>query len=258
MSNATKITAELRHDGQLLHVLLDDPKANILDSVMMNEMVAALDTHAVSPILKGIVFEGSGKHFSFGASVEEHKPAQVASMLAQFHGLFHKLAELSVPTFAIVRGQCLGGGLELASYCSRIFADTKAYFGQPEIKLAVIPPMASVLLPWRTGGANALDLCVSGRSIGAPEALRIGLVQDVGDDPAAAFEAYFSENFLPLSASSLRYAERAARLGLHQTMKQDIPQLERMYVEELMKTPDANEGITAFLEKRAPSYTGAS
>ena len=130
-------------------------------------------------------------------------------------------------------------------------------FGQPEIKLAVIAPMASVLLPWRCRGSAALDLCVSGRSIDAAEAYRIGLVNDVSADPGAACDKYFEDNLANLSAASLRFAERAARLTLTQRLNSDLGAIERLYLDELMKTHDANEGIGAFLDKRRAEFTGA-
>jgi cyclohexa-1,5-dienecarbonyl-CoA hydratase len=254
MSDQSKVSSELRHDGALLHIALNAPKANVLDSAMLAGIEAALDAHGDDPRLALIAFEGTGKHFSFGASVEEHQADQAAAMLERFHGLFRRLGELSVPTAAVVRGQCLGGGLELASYCTWIFAHDGARFGQPEIKLAVFPPMASVLLPWRVGGGAAADLCVSGRSIDAAAALRIGLVQHVSQDPAAALEAFFAEHLAPLSPSSVRFTERAVRLSLHRALERDLPDIERLYLDELMKTHDANEGIASFLEKRDPVY----
>ena len=248
------IRADLHHDGQLLVLTLAAPKANVLDEAMIVALEQAAREHAASPKLKAIAFEGEGKHFSFGASVEEHQAPRVAAMLGQFHGLFATLSGLAVPTAAIVRGQCLGGGLELAAYCTWVFAAPGSTLGQPEIKLAVFPPVASVVLPWRLGGGHAMDLCVSGRSIDAEEARRIGLVNVIADDPRAAFEAFFEEQLAGLSASSLRFAERAARLSLTTALERDLPRLERLYVDELMKTHDANEGIGAFLEKRRPSY----
>lgn len=258
--SSSPITCDLRQGGGLLHLTLDAPKANILDSAMIGGIESALDRYGDSPNLKAIAFEGAGKHFCFGASVDEHRAEQARGMLERFHGLFSRLAKLSIPTAAVVRGQCLGGGLELASYCTWIYAGETARFGQPEIKLAVFPPMASILLPWRVGGGAALDLCVSGRSIDAQEAHRIGLVSDVFDDPARAFEAFFAEQLSPLSASSMRFAERAARLSLSRALDEQLPAIESMYLDELMKTHDANEGIAAFVDKRPPVYkqTGES
>jgi len=253
-----KTKTELRHDGRLLHITLEAPKANILDAEMMREITAAIDAHRNDPELRGIAFEGSGKHFSFGASVEEHRADNVRNMLGQFHALFRLLAEVAVPTFAIVRGQCLGGGMELASYCTWIFANADAKFGQPEIKLAVFPPIASVLLPWRIGGGPAMDVCVSGRVIDAAHAHRIGLVHEIAEDPAAAFDAFFVEHIGPLSASSLRFAERAARAQLVKLLGEHLDEMESLYLDELMKTHDAVEGIESFLAKRRPVWTGGA
>jgi len=249
------IRSELQRDGQVLHLLLDDPPGNVIDSRMIDAIGDAVDAigDAVDA-LKVVVFEGAGANFSYGASVEEHSAEHVAGMLERFHGLFGRLAELAVPTAALVRGQCLGGGLELASWCTWIAASPDARFGQPEIKLAVFPPMASVLLPWRCGGGHALDLCTSGRAIDAARAFEIGLITAVDEDPTEWFERFFDEHLQPLSASSVRIADRALRGDLVETMKTRLPALEELYLEELMSTHDANEGIAAFLERRTPRY----
>lgn len=248
------ITATERHDGAVLHVLLDRPKANVLDAEMISGIMGALDRHIYRET-RLVVFEGSGSHFCFGASVAEHQRAQVPAMLEAFHGLFLRLAELAVPTAAVVRGLCLGGGLELASWCTWIVAEPSARLGQPEIALAVFPPMASILLPWRIGGGAAAELCLSGRQIDAAEALRMGLVTAVVEDADPWLERLITERLLPRSATSLRMAERAVRGDLMSRMHQQLPALERLYLEELMATEDANEGIAAFLERRKPRFT---
>lgn len=253
MSDA-KIKSELRHDDQVLHLLLDAPKANVLDGEMMAQISSAIDEHDANPRLKAIIFEGAGKHFSFGASVEEHTKDRAKQMLSAFHGMFRRLAELGVPTLSIVRGQCLGGGMELASFTSWIFASPTAAFGQPESSLAVFPPMASVLLPWRVGGGHAVDLCVSGRSITAEEAKSIGLVHSVDEDPAATCDAFIEQHLLPKSASSLRFIEKAARLSLSDALERQLPVLEALYLDKLMETRDANEGINSFIERRKPVF----
>lgn len=244
---------EHRHDGGVLHLTLDAPKGNVLDRALIERLREALAA-CVRPEHRAIVFEGAGPHFSFGASVAEHRRQEARAMLDAFHGLFRQLAELSVPTAALVRGQCLGGGLELASYCTWILASPDAQLGQPEIRLGVFAPMASIVLPWRVGGGAALELCVGGGTISAEEAHRIGLVSRVAGDPRAAFDALYAEELAPRSASSLRFAERAARADLHDRMTQRLPLLEAMYLEELMQTADANEGIAAFLERRTPEF----
>ncbi len=247
------ILSEVRMQGAELRITLNRPKANILDAKMIAAIQAALERD-VNERTALIVFEGQGDHFCFGASVEEHRAEQAGAMLESFHALFKTLATLGVPTCAIVRGQCLGGGLELASWCTWIIAEPGATLGQPEIKLAVFPPMASILLPWRCGGAQGLDLCVSGRSISAERALEIGLVNVVTDDPEAWLKSHVGESLARTSASSLRFAEKAARIGLMHDIEHSLPKLERLYLHELMATDDANEGITAFIERRKPTF----
>ena len=142
------VAASLEVDARVLRLVLDAPKANVLDSKMLTELAAALTEHGRKSTLRAILFEGRGDHFSFGASVAEHTKERAPAMLQQLHTLFRQLADLAVPTVAIVRGNCLGGGLELAAWCTWIFADPDASFGQPEIKLGVFPPMASLVKHW--------------------------------------------------------------------------------------------------------------
>lgn len=245
---------ELAVEGRVLRLLLDAPRANVIDMAMMGAIDAALAEHGSRPGLKAIVFEGVGPNFSCGASVVEHTRERAPAMLARFHGLFRRLLEISVPTCAVVRGYCLGGGLELAAWCTWVAAAPDARFGQPEIRLGVFPPMASIVLPWRLGAGPALDLCVSGRTLTAEEARAAGLVTAVAEDPAAWWLDFYGEHLAEHSAASLRLAERAARMGLADAMAARLPRLEALYLDELMKTHDANEGIAAFLEKRPPRF----
>ena len=247
------IKTERLEGGAVLRLVLDRPKANLLDLEMIRGIDAALDRE-VSADTKLILFEGGGAHFSFGASVKEHERDQAAEMLRTFHGLFHKLAALAVPTCALVRGQCLGGGLELVSWCSFVVASPEARLGQPEIQLAVFPPMASLLLPWRCGGGAALDLCLSGRSVTADEAHRMGLVDAVTENLEGWWRSRFEAHLALTSAVALRHAERAVRAGLMAVLERDLPTVERLYLEGLMSTHDANEGIAAFMQKRRPNF----
>ncbi|MEK7729667.1 MAG: enoyl-CoA hydratase-related protein, partial [candidate division KSB1 bacterium] len=187
-------------------------------------------------------------------SVPEHQKEFAPHMLATFHDLFRTLIAVNKPCFALVRGQCLGGGLELAMFCHWIFASEDAKFGQPEINLAVFPPVASLLLPHRIGQSAADDLALTGRSITAQEAKQLGLVHSVSSNPQAELEEFIAKHILPKSATALHFAARASRYEMHQVFLQSIAALEKMYVQELMETADANEGIKAFLEKRKPVW----
>ena len=244
----------LDRDDSLLRLRLARPKANLVDAAMIAALEHALADHASNPNISCVLLDAEGPHFSFGASVEEHLPGQCADMLSSLHGLIIKMIEYPVPILAAVQGQCLGGGLEVVCGASQIFAATDAKFGQPEIKLAVFAPAASCLLPERIGQANAEDLLFSGRSISAEEALRMGLVQAVDQSPETAALNWFDENLAQLSSSSLRFAVRAARLQSLERIKKKIAQVEQLYIDELMKTHDALEGLTAFVEKRTASW----
>jgi cyclohexa-1,5-dienecarbonyl-CoA hydratase len=245
-------------DGRLLRVRLARPKANVLDA----EMVAALDAAFAdaarpapgAPALRGVLLDAEGPHFSFGASVEEHLPGKFAAMLGGFHALVLRVLELRIPVLVAVKGQCLGGGLELVSAGGVVFAAKDAKLGQPEIVLGVFAPAASCLLPERIGPAAAEELLLSGRSVDADEALRLGLVNFVADDPEAAALAWFDRHLAPKSASSLAYAVQAARAGLVERVRAKLAALEDLYASGLMATHDAAEGLGAFLEKRTAQW----
>ena len=240
---------------RLWEVRLATPKANILDAAKMSGLREIFRAAGETPALAAVLLTAEGPHFSFGASVEEHLPDRVAAMLASFHGVFRAIAASGVPVVAAVRGQCLGGGLELVSFCHRVFAAPDAMLGQPEIKLGVFAPVASVLLPERVGRGAADDLLLSGRSIDATQALRIGLVDEVGDDPEGRARAYVEDVFGPLSAAVLRHAARAAREEFHRRMFTALEHLEQSYLDELMETADAVEGLRAFIAKRKPQWS---
>ncbi|MCA9669995.1 MAG: enoyl-CoA hydratase/isomerase family protein [Myxococcales bacterium] len=252
------VLRSVERDGALVRLTLSRPKANVLDAPMVSALrgeLAWLQDEARDK-LKLIVFEGAGKHFSFGASVEEHLPGKVGQMLNDFHAMFRELEALAVPTAAVVRGQCLGGGLELALFCGRVFAEPSARFGVPEIKLGVFPPMGALLLPWRVCGSRATELVLGGESLTASEAFELGLVESCDDNAEAALAGYFETQLAPRSSVGLRYAWRAARLPMADRLERDLPRLERLYLDELMRHEDPVEGLNAFLERREPVWRG--
>lgn len=249
------VRVSIEREGALARLVLDRPKANVLDGEMMRALDAAVRGLSEKPAVKLLVFEGEGKHFSFGASVPEHLPGQIDSVLPVFHQLFRTIESVGIPTAALVRGQCLGGALELASACGFVFCDATAKLGVPEITLGVFPPVAALTLPWRCGGARATELILTGRSVGAEEAVKIGLVDRLVEDCEQALSQLFDEQMAPKSALALRYAWRAARRPLATSFEKDLPELEKLYLKELMSHHDPVEGIQAFVEKRAPAWS---
>jgi cyclohexa-1,5-dienecarbonyl-CoA hydratase len=242
-------------DGRLLRLRLNRPKANLIDAAMIAALDRAFAAHGNAPLLSAVLIDAEGPHFSFGASVEEHRPAQCAEMLAALHRLVLAMVESPVPVLIAVQGQCLGGALEVALAGHFIFVAPDASLGQPEMKLGVFAPAASCLLPEVVGPMRALDLLLSGRSIGGTEAAAIGLAKEVAPDPVAAALRYFEEHLKPKSASSLRHAVKAARGDYCARVRAKLAAVERSYLDELMQTHDAVEGIEAFIAKRAVQWT---
>jgi cyclohexa-1,5-dienecarbonyl-CoA hydratase len=252
MTSPLKVWVE--REGRLLRLRLDRPKANIIDAEMIAALNDALVQHAEDPGLAAILLDATGPHFSFGASVEEHLPEQCAAMLNALHALIRAMVEYPVPILVAIDGQCLGGGLEVALAGHLLFAAPEANLGQPEINIGVFAPAASCLLPERIGPARAEDLLFSGRSISGTQAASIGLVNEAAADPEAAALAWFDKHLADKSASSLRCAVKAARIGFAARISAKLETVERLYIEELMATRDALEGLAAFIDKRPAKW----
>ncbi len=248
----------LERDEQVLRLQLSRPKANIIDAAMIGALADTLSAHADDARLMAVLLDAAGPHFSFGASVEEHLPDQCTEMLKKINALIMQMLEYPVPIVAAVRGQCLGGGLEVACAASPIIAAPDAMLGQPEISLAVIAPAASCLLPERIGQAQAELLLLSGKSIDAERAKQIGLVDEISESPDDAALAWIDANLIGKSASTLRIALAAARLDYVERIRRKLEVVEKIYLDELMSTRDPVEGLTAFLEKRDPVWANTS
>jgi cyclohexa-1,5-dienecarbonyl-CoA hydratase len=237
-------------------ITLARPPLNILTIAMMEEIAGALAWTATLPGLKAVLLAASGKAFSAGVDVEDHRGDRVKPMLETFHLIFRRLNDLECVTVAAVQGAALGGGAELATFCDLVVAADTATLGQPEITVGVIAPIAVLHYPLRVGPQRALQLLLSGRVMGAAEALTIGLVDRVV--PAAGLaEAVEAElaRFTAHSAAILRLTKRALRETLGLPFHLALGQLEDLYQYELMATDDAEEGLRAFVERRRPTWS---
>lgn len=253
-STYPKLRLEVENDGQVLWAHLHAPTGNVLDMQMVQSLRAMLAREARQPAVKAIVFTGEGAHFSYGASIDEHLPGQVEKLLPAFHGLFRDLLSVGRPTLAVVRGRCLGGGLELAAFCNWVFAAPDAKLGVPEVTLGVFPPLAALLLPERVGRPLAEDLCLTGRIVDGEEAFEVGLVDHLSEDPAESARQWIAQHLLPKSATALHFTVRAVREPVRARLWRDLEELERLYLGELMQHHDPQEGIRAFIEKRRPQW----
>ena len=244
-------------NDRVARITLARPPLNVLNIAMMQEINEALAECAQDRTLVAIVFEGekASRAFCAGVAVEEHVVETIYQMLEAFHGIFRALEQIAKPTIAIVEGAALGGGCELVAACDIVIASDRARFGQPEIKLGVFPPVAAIFLPRIIGEKRARELILTGELIEAAEAGRIGLVNYVV--PATDLEQKVVEilsKFRELSSVALEMTRRALDLGVGRSIDTALTELETMYLNDLMKTSDANEGIKAFMEKRKPAW----
>lgn len=255
------IDVHLAEDGQLLSVTLDRPKGNILTMQMMGELREALARRREDAALHMVLLRGAGGCFSYGASVLEHRRDSAESMLQAFHDLVRDVATFPVPIAALVEGKCLGGAFEVALACHFVFATPDAVFACPEITLGVVPPVLAVIGHLRLGAPTAERLLLTGEDLDATRAHALGFVSEIvpRDDAEGSVLAWYRRRLAPLSAFALREATHASRRGsgMLSAIAGPLDDAERRYVERLLPSHDANEGIEAFLEKRPPRWVDA-
>lgn len=243
-------------EDRIARITLARPPLNVLNIAMMREISEALVESAQREVV-AIVFDAdkSCRGFSAGVAIEEHVDETIYQMLDAFHAIFRQLEQIAKPTIALVDGAALGGGCELIAACDIVIASDRSRFGQPEIKLGVFPPVAAVLLPRVIGEKRARELILTGEIIDATEASRLGLCNHVV--PSTHLEGKLLEvvaKLKELSGTSLQFTRQALDRGRGRSLDEALTDQENIYLHELMKTADANEGIKAFMEKRKPVW----
>lgn len=244
---------------EVARIVINRPPYNVLDIPTMREMVEALrDVKAKEGTLKALLITASGdKAFCAGVDVKDHMGDKMEEMLEVFHAIFRVMATLEIPTVAAVRGHVLGGGCEVMMFCDMVIASESAKIGQPEIKVGVYPPVAAAYLPRIIGMKKAMELILTGDTISAQEAERIGLVNlVVPDDKFEEEVERFMKRLTEKSSVVLRMTKRAIMAGMSGDFETGLQNSEFIYKNALMKTEDANEGLQAFLEKRQPQWKG--
>jgi cyclohexa-1,5-dienecarbonyl-CoA hydratase len=234
-------------------IILNKEPLNVLNIEMMAEINEALLSFQDN--IKLLVFKATGKAFSAGVDVGEHMDGMAEKMIEIFHQMFRNMDKLGVPSIAVVQGAALGGGCELAVYCDMVIASEKAKFGQPEIMVGVFPPIAALLFPRIMGRKKAMELILSGDIISAKECEELGLINKAVPPDALEEEAEsFIKKFEKLSGVVMKYTKDAVMTGLLDEQDSALKKIEKLYLDELMKTTDANEGLSAFLNKRKPEW----
>ncbi|NIM59629.1 MAG: enoyl-CoA hydratase [Candidatus Aminicenantes bacterium] len=252
--NFENIIFETKED--IAFLTINRPPLNIMNISAMEEINNALSSLVGNKDVKVLVISGSGeKAFSAGVDVVDHTGDKVEKMLQVFHDVFRNLSKLDQVTVAALKGLALGGGCEIAIFCDLIFAADNLKIGQPEIKLSVFPPVAILMLPRLVGLKKASELLLTGKIIEAQEARQMGLINKVV--PLASFDQElesFIQPFAELSLVGLKYSKKGINLGLETNFLEGLEKIEKIYLEELMTSEDAHEGLKAFMEKRKPLW----
>ena len=244
-------------EGGIAKITLNHPPVNIMDIPTMREINVALESLQDDDEIKAVLFGATGKAFCAGVDVKDHTADKVGEMVEVFHRIFRLMWSLDVPTVAAVNGAALGGGCELVTFCDMVIASERATFGQPEIQVGVYPPVAAVTFPRLMPYMKAMELLLTGAVIDARKAERLGIVNKVV--PVESFEAEvasFVGKLTSLSSVVLRLTKRATLQGLTLGFEEALALSEDVYLNQLMKTEDATEGLRAFMEKRKPVWKG--
>ena len=238
-------------------IVLRHAPLNVIDIPMMEELAQTLAEVEARSDISIIVLSGEGRSFSAGVDAAAHTPDKVEAMLRKFHSVIRLLIASKKVTVASVHGPCLGGGAELAMVCDLSYTTASAQWGFPEIKLGCYPPVACTALAVLVGQKRAAELILTGRTISGAEAAQIGLANRVvADEDLTATVDHTIQELMTLSPAALAMTKKAFYVWDAIHFDKGLARAEKIYLEELMKTADAHEGIRAFMEKREPKWTG--
>ena len=252
-STFTRLAVELHPPAA--RITLANPPLNVIDIPMMEELRAALEQIESRPEISAVVFAGSDRAFSSGVDIAAHTPGKIREMLTLFHSVIRSVIGTRKLTIAGVRRHCLGGGAELALVCDIVYASPDSVWGFPEIKLACYPPVAGVALSAIVGQKLAAELVLTGRTLTGEEALAVGLVNAVAEDPETLVNECL-QRLSQLSPAAIALAKKAFYAWDSMHFDKGLARAEQIYLDELMKTADAQEGVAAFIERRRPKWVG--
>lgn len=254
-ASTTRLATDIK--VPIARITLNTPPLNIIDIPMMLELTHVLSEIELRPDISVIVFEGNSRTFSAGVDVKAHEPELVHEMLTRFHAVIRAIVASRKITIATVMGRCLGGGAELAAVCDIVYTARDATWGFPEIKLGCYPPVAAVALPALVGQKRASELIFTGRQISGDEAVAIGLAnRSVRAEELNTVIEETLDQLQAMSPIALAHAKKSIYAWDAIHFDKGLARAEKIYLEELINTEDAREGIAAFLEKRPPKWTG--
>ena len=253
--STTRLNVEI--DSPVARLTLVNHPLNVIDLQMVRVLLQALADIESRPDITIIVFQGDSHTFSAGVDIKAHLPEQIQEMITSFHAVIRAIVTSRKVTIAAVRGLCLGGGAEIAVVCDMVYSASDATWGFPEIKLGCYPPVATVALPALIGQKRAAELILTGRQFSGDEAAAMGLAnRSVADEELDAIVERTLAELRQLSAAALAHAKKAIYAWDSLHFDKGLARAEKIYLEELISTADAREGIIAFLDKRTPKWTG--
>ena len=239
----------------IARLTLDRPPANVLSIDSMREINAALESLEYQREVKLVVLSAAGKYFSPGFELGDHLGDRAYIMLEEFSKIFENLAKTDKPTLAVVAGPALGAGSLLAAGCDIVYAAASAKFGHPEVKGGVFNPVAAALLPKLVGRKKAFEMLLGAQSMTAADAERCGLItRAIPDERLDAEAAALIQRFQDGSAVVLQSARRALSGGLDLPFSDAVRHAEDVYLNQLMASEDAEEGLKAVMAKRKPVW----
>ena len=256
MTTTAASRVEAHVAAPVARITLHNPPLNVIDLAMTQELQRILSEIELRPDISTIVLEGAGSVFSAGVDIKAHLPEQIREMLSSFHAVIRAIIASRKITIAAVRGTCLGGGAELALVCDMVYTARDATWGFPEIKLACYPPVAAVALAALVGQKRASELIFIGRQFSGDEAVAIGLANRSARDEEleSVIESVLAQ-LGQLSPTALLHAKKAMYAWDAIHFDKGLARAEKIYLDELVSTADAREGIIAFLDKRPPKWT---
>jgi cyclohexa-1,5-dienecarbonyl-CoA hydratase len=246
---------KFRLDGPAARITLNRPEHNLLNEAMLRELADGIAYAGENDAVKLAVIDSACKVFCGGIDVGEYTSQRVFQMLDAFHAAFAGMLEVGKPVICVINGPAIGGGAELAVFGDLVVASPKARFAQPEITIGVFPPLASTILPFLVGPKTALELVLTGEAVTAERALELGLVNRLA--PEAQLEATVNDLIERISAHSgpvLTMAKKAILGGMGLSLRDGLKHSMNIFLNELYRLEDSQEGLRALVEKRKPNW----
>jgi cyclohexa-1,5-dienecarbonyl-CoA hydratase len=242
-------------EGPLARLTLQHGEHNLLNEPMLRELAAGVGALAENRAVKMIILDAAGKFFCAGVDIGEYTGERAFSMLDAFHSTCLAMVDAPQPVLVIVDGAAIGGGAELVAYGDLVVATPRARFALPEITIGMFPPMASTMFPHIVGPKRALELVLTGEAFSAERARDLGLVNRLV--PEAQLQATVNDLVAKITAQSgavLGVAKKAVLAGMGMSLRDSMRNSMNIFLNELYRLEDSQEGLRALLEKRKPQW----